>query len=255
MAKIKTGTREWADNSLNITKGCPNNCIYCYSAESTRKAGKDWTKQTKEIKVNIKEYYNKVNGVIMFPTKHDITEFNIIDSIEILKTILKAGNDVLIVSKPRLDVIKKLLEELKEYKNNVEIRFSIGTLSEEDIKFFEPGASSILERFECLEIVKKYGYKLSVSAEPLLTTNEEDTSLLIKKVLKIADKIWIGKLNKPNDRIIEKDTLSKEKILKVVSYLENDENVLKLYNKYKDNKNVEWKDSIKEVLNNRLDAK
>jgi hypothetical protein len=43
----------------------------------------------------------------MFPSSHDISPKNADLAIGFLEKMLKAGNDVLVVSKPHLDVVEK----------------------------------------------------------------------------------------------------------------------------------------------------
>ena len=41
-----TGTKEWAETTENICRGCPNNCLYCYAASYANrfklKARSEW---------------------------------------------------------------------------------------------------------------------------------------------------------------------------------------------------------------------
>ena len=91
-----TGTREWSEHSFNIQQGCINNCIYCYAKSNalnkfkTIEKNEDWTKTTvNEKKAN--KRWNKLDGVIMFPTTHDIDENNVDVAIRALTNMLKPG--------------------------------------------------------------------------------------------------------------------------------------------------------------------
>lgn len=62
----------------------------------------------------------------MFPSLHDITPFNLDACIRFVKLMLKKGNRLLIVSKPRLECIRRVLHELDEFKEQILFRFAIG---------------------------------------------------------------------------------------------------------------------------------
>jgi len=242
---MKTGTREWSDLSLNTTIGCSNNCRYCYSAVKTRKENKDWTKEKIKSSTGITK---KIDGIIMYPTRHDISEYNLEVSKKILKETLEVGNKVLIVSKPKKEVILSLAEYLKEYKENIEFRFSIGAYNNDILKYWEPGATSFEERLDTLKELYEKGYKTSVSAEPLLTKSIKETIELIEKLYPfITTNIWIGKLNKPKERIFDKDESENE----IITFQEDKNNILKLASDLKKYEKISWKDSIKEIIKNK----
>ena len=143
-----TGTKEWSESSFNILNGCPNNCQYCYSKYNAIyrfkniKDENEWIKPKVNMnKVNKK--WNKEDGVIMFPTIHDIIPEFIDETITCLKNMLRPGNDVLIVSKPRIDCIKKICTELKSFKNNILFRFTIGNVDNSVLSLVEPGAQNL----------------------------------------------------------------------------------------------------------------
>src|SRR5512137_940578 len=117
MAKRKTGTREWAETSYNIGTGCSHDCRYCYARSMSKRAGtiksdSEWT--TEKVKGKIPATTKK-KGTVMFPTTHDITPFYLPTAIKALKELLAAGNNVLIVSKPHLECVVEMCEELKEW--------------------------------------------------------------------------------------------------------------------------------------------
>jgi DNA repair photolyase len=246
MKKSVFGTKEWAAHSANITIGCEHNCKYCYSRDaynSYDKTGISWeNERLDEISFNKK--WNKKEGTIMFPTKHDITLGNVDASIIFLTKLLEVGNNILIVSKPDPVVIDKLSEALLPYRNNILFRFTIGSLNDDILKFWEPGAPSFNERFEALKIVFNKGYETSISMEPLLDNNPIDTFTLVEKFRPyVTNSIWIGKMNKPEKRLDEitpfiSDYLSRQ----------NDENIILIYNMFKYDLLIKWKESIKKIV-------
>lgn len=246
MKKEVFGTKEWAAHSANVTIGCSHNCTYCYSREAYKKydkSGLPWEVERTDEKA-LNKVWTKKEGTIMFPTKHDITMFNIDDCITVLKNILKAGNDVLIVSKPEIAVIERITDELKMYKDNILLRFTIGSLNDNILSFWEPGAPSFAERLNSLKIAFTKDFETSVSMEPLLDNNPEDTKVLVETLRPyVTNSIWIGKMNKPEKRL---DNITPF----IENYLsrQNDENILSIYEMFKDDDLIKWKESIKRVV-------
>ena len=145
--------------------------------------------------------FRKRDGRTMFPTTHDIVDFtdpqgyNILDeSIKTLKKLLVAGNDVLIVSKPSIEVTERLIDELKEYKEQILFRFTITTTDKQLLAKYEPNTPSLSERLHSLGLAKEAGFKTSVSIEPFLS----DPIPTIEMVrLLVTDTIWIGPMSNP----------------------------------------------------------
>jgi DNA repair photolyase len=136
-----TGTREWAEVNENISRGCSNGCLYCYAAHNASRFKlrdrADWETEELTKKAFVTSYPLK-KGVIMFPTAHDITPSNIDAYLRVIKLMLDKGNQLLIVSKPRLDCIKRLVDELKPYQAQIMFRFTIGSMDDDVTAFWEP---------------------------------------------------------------------------------------------------------------------
>jgi len=247
--KRKTGTREWAEFSYNIGTGCSHGCRYCYARSIAKRDGKiksdtEWTSEKLKTQFPATD---KKKGWVMFPTTHDITPFYLVPAIETLTKLLANGNNVLIVSKPHLECIKALCETLAFWRGQILFRFTIGTSDEDTAKFWEPGAPSIKERLACLFWAYKEGFATSVSMEPMLGTVEETLELFDRMSFHVTDKIWIGKMNKVDSRVVKTDAIVKEKCDRIIA-MQSDENILWLIDKLKDHPKVAWKDSIKEVM-------
>lgn len=246
--KRKTGTREWADSNYNIGIGCSHDCLYCYARTNALRykyvAEGDWT--TERVKGKLPAV-SKKNGVIMFPTTHDISPFYLPVALDSLKKLLAAGNKVLIVSKPHFACVEAMCKELEPWKDNVLFRFTIGTNDEARAKFWEPGAPTIAERLLCLKYACSRGYATSVSMEPMLGTAEETLAMFETMYPFVSDKIWIGKMNKINARVKKSSPEIAKECDEVAEY-QSDDNILWLVGVLKDNPKVEWKDSIKEVI-------
>ena len=58
--KLTSGTQEWCYKELNIGKGCPNNCFYCYAKRLGNRFG--WKTDWEHFELNekmIKKGYRK----------------------------------------------------------------------------------------------------------------------------------------------------------------------------------------------------
>lgn len=246
MKKEVFGTREWAKYSANSTIGCSHNCRYCYAKASYEKKEINipWEKERTNSKY-INFNWTKKEGIIMFPTQHDISPNNINDVIFVLTNILKAGNNVLIVSKAHLDCTITLCEEFKDFKNNILFRFTIGSSDNNVLSYWEPGAPSFEERFESLKYAFNNGFNTSVSSEPLLD-NELYKCLHLVNIIEpfITNSIWIGKMNNIDTRVLNIDP----DILFNFEKYQTNENIFNIYNSLKDNKKIKWKESIKKIV-------
>ena len=129
----------------------------------------------------------------MFPTSHDITEESLDNCIITLEKLLKAGNEVLITTKPNYFCIFTLCNLLNEYKNQIQFRFTITSIDSKTLDKWEPNAPGFLERMDSLAYAYGLGYKTSVSIEPFLDLNPIP---LIKELSPYCtESIWLGKLN------------------------------------------------------------
>jgi DNA repair photolyase len=249
MSKRKTGTREWAESNFNVGIGCSHNCLYCYARSNALRfkfvdSHDDWTKERIRAKL---PSITKKEGWIMFPTTHDVTPFYLPTIITALETMLKKGNKVLIVSKPHFECIKAICEKFTDYKSQILFRFTIGTPNEETAKFWEPGAPSISDRRFCLGWAHAAGFATSVSMEPMLDSVEDIYTLVNDLQYHVTDKIWIGKMNQIDKRVKKSNPIIEIRCNQIKTW-QNDEKILWLVDKLKNHPKVEWKDSIKEVI-------
>jgi DNA repair photolyase len=245
-----TGTAEWAEVTENICRGCANNCLYCYAAHNANRfklrERKEWGREELTKRADIISYPAK-DGVVMFPSSHDITPFNVDAYIRVAKLILEKGNRLLIVSKPHLDVIKKVCAAMIHHEKQILFRFTIGTLKPEISLFWEPGAPLPNERIMALEFSKSAGFNTSVSIEPMLHSWSGAVDVVDMVEPFVTDTIWIGKMNKPQLRVDNGYRAAVEQVL----LLQRDEAILKLVEMLGDNPKIRWKDSIKAVIATR----
>ena len=183
----------------------------------------------------------------MFPTQHDILPSNIKTILIYLKKWLEVGNSFLIVSKPHFECIKQICDELDEYKSQIVFRFTIGSPNNNVLKFWEESAPDYNERLKSLNYAFKNGYSTSVSCEPIL---DEDISLMVEELLPyISDTIWLGKMNFIRPRVDTSNwSIDDWKYMDKIDVVNRDDFIQDLYEEFKDNPKVKWKESIKKVL-------
>ena len=252
--KSAFGTKEWADYNINASSGCASSCRYCYAQSMAirfkRKTPDTWKEEVVNQKA-VEKNYRKRKGVCMYPTSHDITPGTLDASLVVLKKLFEAGNDVLIVTKPHYEVIVRLCDELKEFKDQFLFRFTIGSSDSSVLKFWEPGAPSFEERISALEYAFENGFNTSISMEPTLDLHPEK---VIEKVYDyVTNDIWIGLPNKLNQRLKMNGYGDDEQVMKASAELQkgqSDEWVIGLVEKYENDPKIRWKDSIRKVIIN-----
>ena len=135
------------------------------------------------------------------------------------------------------------------FKANILFRFTIGSADSDILKFWENNAPDFDERLESLKYAFNAGYQTSVSCEPML---DDKIDQVIDQVLPyVTETIWIGKPNQLMGRLsmngFKNDfvTMSRGRAL---MKLFSDEFILNLYERYKNNSKIMWKNSIKKVV-------
>lgn len=248
--KRKTGTFEWAESTVNIADGCSHGCRYCYARQAAivrfhKRSGKtleNWTKVVIDPKRRDKQY-GKRSGTIMFPSTHDIVPEILDDCVIVLKQLLGAGNDVLIVSKPHLECVKRLCDELAEWHGQVVWRFTIGAADDVILRLWEPNAPTFEERRACLEHAHAECWSTSVSIEPMLDPANID-DLVTRLDEFVTDSIWIGKMNQIRARCPDMDAT----VLGTLETGFTDDKILAMVDRLGGNPKIRWKDSIKAVI-------
>jgi DNA repair photolyase len=261
MSKRKrTGTREWSEASANCRLGCAHGCLYCYAREQALRfkriaRGEDWVKERPDPKARI-PCTRLSKGRVMFPTHHDITPENLGDCLEALWTILAAGNEVLIVSKPHIACVRGLWEEFRGLCHPITLRplitfrFTIGMLDDRIRWFWEPNAPTVEERLEALALAHEESFATSVSCEPLL--EPERAAELVRTVEPyVTDTVWIGAANHLRRRtawVPNAEALGLEREIRRLEAWQTPQIVQRVYDALKDDPKVRWKDSYREAL-------
>ena len=100
--------------------------------------------------LKVRQSTKKVEGGIMFPTTHDLHIEHVDWWGPFLREMLENGNEVLIVTKPEYAAIEWICKNLKEFSDQIEFRFTIGTNDDKVAAYWEPGAPSPSDRFQAL---------------------------------------------------------------------------------------------------------
>lgn len=245
-----TGTHEWAEVTENIARGCPHNCLYCYAAQNAKRFKlrdrDDWRREELTKRANITSYPAR-DGVIMFPSAHDITPFNLDAYVRVARLMLEAGNKLLIVSKPHYYCIARLCDEFRAFKDQILFRFTIGSVDDAIAAHWEPGAPKPSERIEALAFAYRMGYRTSVSAEPLLGGLETAQALLVAVRPYLTDTVWIGKMNKILTRVDMSDPETAARV-RDIELAQTDAEVERMFIALDDDPLVRWKDSVHEAM-------
>lgn len=247
------GTEEWAAHNFNFQLGCKSDCSYCYAKSNALRYKQindpsEWSTPKINEKTLEKKHGKKV-GTIMFPTAHDIHPDNIDAAIKVLIGLLTPGNRVLVVTKPHLECITRICTDCAQFKGQVLFRFTIGSAYDETLKMWEPHAPNYYERAACLVHAYIHGFQTSVSCEPLLAGSIEEVTVMVEKFRPfVTDAIWIGKMNYAPLRLKKNGHEDMIPHAKVLEDVWNDEAVIALYGRYKDDSKVKWKESMKKVL-------
>lgn len=243
--KIPTGTKEWASSNINLISGCSHNCRYCYAKKMAIRFGRktEHTWNTMELNYHkLNQRYKKRKGRIMFPSSHDILPEFKEECFLVLEKLLDAGNILLITSKPHFEVIKELCHRFIYFRNSIQFRFTITSLNNNLLKFWEFGAPTFEERLESLKYAHFMKYKTSVSIEPFL---DKDPIPLIEKVHPyVSETIWIGKMNYIKRNNISNDIKHYYEEIRENYTLENIQNIINQLAIYRE---IRYKDSIKKM--------
>ncbi|MBI9081850.1 MAG: hypothetical protein JEY79_19175 [Pseudodesulfovibrio sp.] len=245
----KRGTKEWAKHSVNFCTGCSNNCWYCYARDMAVRFGRLEPEQWPEEHIREKDVnkrHKRYDGRVMIPSSHDITPNNLGAGIQVIGNLLDAGNELLIVSKPRIQCIGVLCHRFISARDNILFRFTIGAMDDEVLSFWEPGAPTFAERLSALRLAHHLGFGTSVSIEPMLDI-ERVGELVASLEDFVNDSIWIGKMNhtRRNARMLDDET---RKAFADIEARQCDDRVIEVYQQFKDHPKIKWKEGIKKIV-------
>lgn len=249
-SKPAHGVDEWAKGKVNYQDGCSHACRYCYAnamaARFHRAAAASWCHPVIRAKA-VNKSYRKREGRIMLPTSHDITPDNLTETLLVLRKLLQAGNELLIVSKPHLDCVKALCADLTGYTAQMLFRFTIGSADDTVLRYWEPGAPAFAERLAALKWAFEQGYSTSVSCEPMLDLHID--KVITAAMPYVTDAIWLGRVNQLR-QAISKNCPGDDMAGRMADQLlaeQTDDYLRELYHRYKVDPRIKYKDSIKKA--------
>lgn len=246
--KQTSGTKEWADYNVNCVKGCAHNCRYCYAKMMAKRFGRATEETWKNMTIRediLSKKFTKYNGRVMFPSSHDIVNNPEIKQVclKVLKNLLDAGNEVLVTMKPSLSVTKDIVEDFRPLKDKLQFRFTITSISDEVLSFWEPNAPLYQERLDSLILAHSEGYKTSVSVEPFL---DDDPVPLVKELSPyITESIWIGPMNHMPRKNVHPDDIPEYDRIRKAKRLDN---LQRIYAELVNVTNIRFKDSMRNIL-------
>ena len=249
----KSGFQDWTKsvNNVNICTGCENDCIYCYAKSMASRWKQVEPGQWPNMVVrdaDIEKSQNLKDGMVGFPSSHDITPTNLDAYLTVLGKLLRAGNEVLIVSKPRLDCIKAICDASSFFKDKILFRFTIGAMDNGILKFWERKAPKYGERKQCLEYAFNNGFRTSVSMEPML--DSANIEALINDLRPyVNDDIWIGTMNHLESMKKGADKTLLTEIAKVEAG-QSKEILTAIYDTYKDDELIKYKTDFLKIIRN-----
>lgn len=244
------GTREWAVAEINCSVGCPYGCRYCYARLKALKnkviaSSEEWAK-VRPIEQGSAGSYPLFPGQVMFPAAHDIVPENIEHCLRVISQLLEKGNQVLIVSKPCLEIIDRICDEYEAWKKQILFRFTITSRDPVILAFWEPGAPGYEQRRSSLQRAAKRGFATSVSIEPMLDGG--DIFGLVRELSPyVSHSIWIGLMNKISERVVLDSDRTRRNVARIEAG-QIDEKIFKIYDELKKNPLIRWKESIKNVV-------
>jgi len=249
--KTVSGTREWATRSINFINGCSHDCKYCYAKAMAirykRKTRDDWKQEEVRFDKLVPTVKPK-SKYTMSPSSHDISPENLQHAITVLDVLQKKNHRVLLVTKPHLEVVEAICQQFTDYKDKILFRFTIGSMDSDVLKFWEPNAPSFEERLASLKHAYLMGFKTSVSCEPALDTNTIELAEIVMPY--VNDAVWLGKVNRLKSIIklnCGEDLVTQSAAEELIKSQSNGW-ALGLYQHFKDNPKIKWKDSMKKVL-------
>jgi len=190
-------TEDWSLKTVNFVTGCENDCKYCYAKGMASRFNQVEEGQWSNMQVrkhDVEKKHKNYGGIVMSPSSHDITPKVLDATVVVFRNLLNAGNEVLVVSKPRLECIQRLCGEFRDYKDKILYRVTIGARSNEILSYWEPGAPSYEERKEALRFAYDEGFRTSVSMEPILDMSDVIDQFYDLEPF-VTETIWLGKMN------------------------------------------------------------
>ena len=185
-----------------------------------------------------------------FPSSHDIFP-EIFDAyLLVLGKLLRAGNEVLIVTKPRFECIQAICAAGQFFKDKIIFRFTIGAMDDAVLGIWENSAPSFEERKASLQYAFDSGFRTSVSMEPMLDTAHIDQLIEELKPF-VTEDIWLGTMNH-TDNIKKWADESLMAELDKIEKNQSPEILTALYLTHNDDPLIKWKTDAFKIVETAL---
>ncbi len=196
----------------------------------------------------VERSFGKMAGRIMFPSSHDIVDIPSIREacFTTLGKLLESNNDVLVTTKPSFSIIKQIDNLYSDYKKYLQFRFTITSVDNNLLQFWEPNAPLFEERLDSLKYAFDRKYRTSVSIEPFLDRKPQILVSIVEPFC--TESIWIGKMN-----YIQSDSTLPNNLQAFYSEVRKNyeiEHLLQIYNDLKNLQKIRFKDSMSIKLSN-----
>ena len=194
----------------------------------------------------VERNYGRYKGRVMFPSTHDITDSPEVQEacFTVIGKLLEAGNDVLITTKPKLLITQDIIAQFHAYREQLQFRFTITSVNNQLLSFWEPSAPTFEERFASLKYAYENNFKTSVSIEPFLDYAPQELINILSAY--ITESIWLGPMNYiPVSNISDVDKHQYEEIRKKYQT----DHLREIYEELQGNPLIRFKDSMANRLN------
>lgn len=229
---------------------CKNACSYCYVAPMFAR----WKHKCDNIdieelmpsdmkKVNKKwrRVEDDMRTMYFFPSTSDIFEETAKDYVTSCISIMKAGHEIMFVTKPTMKSISAVIQEFEKcaynYKRQLVVFITVSTDDDTVLRKFEPNTSRFEERLNVIRFLTSIDINVNVISEPYLS----NPISFIDKILEILPSngiIALGKMNyKSNIRLNQDDSIDNQ-LKQYLDELYSKKNVKKLWNNIKNNNRV-----------------
>lgn len=174
-------------HTMNLTCGCPNECVYCYAQSYDFHPGWGtviyYSNMLEKLKKSLPRMRKKPE-LVYFSTASEpfLPIERILDDLyEIMSMLLK--NNIFLLISTKCVIPDKFIALFKNNINKVHVQVGITTSNDRIRQVLEPRASSVNERLDNLNRLIAAGIKTEARMDPL-TPGLTDTNESIKRIFK-----------------------------------------------------------------------
>lgn len=192
--------REYSELAVNLYKGCPHGCEYCYAPNCLRKSKQSFTEtygprdnivnMIQKDLIEMRAAKDNRQVLLCFTCDPYPGEYEDNITTQYVLELFKAYNQPFqVLTKGGM----KAARDYHLYKKTDALAVTLTLENESDSLKWEPGASLPYDRISSLKKAKEKGIKTWVSFEPVI--DPEQVYSLYEKTKEFVDVYKIGKLN------------------------------------------------------------